>query len=143
MIPKRIIKSIVWQSYNSKIYFKVKHIWVKELFNEINCEVLYNTIWKKTKLITNCHVSWDTLYVDKSWDHIKEVNNQCYMIKRTINSCFIVKCTFKIYFTRSSVFLNKNAITGVWTQCFLLYYFFDAILCPIVGILNFYIFFLW
>ena len=36
---KRIIKNIVWQSYHSKMDFKVKYIWVTNLCNEIN--------WKK------------------------------------------------------------------------------------------------
>ena len=65
LIPKKIKKNI-WHSYNSTFDFKVNHIWVKEFFNEINCvnSSIYTIIYgrRHSKLFTNCHVSWDTLY---------------------------------------------------------------------------------
>ena len=61
LIPKKIKKNI-WHSFD----FKVNHIWVKEFFNEINSvnSSIYNIIYgrRHSKLFTNCHVSWDTLY---------------------------------------------------------------------------------
>ena len=50
----------------SKIDFKVKYIWVKDLFNEINCihYLISNTVFgrRHSKPFINSHVSWDTLY---------------------------------------------------------------------------------
>ena len=47
--------------------FKVKFIRVKDFFNEINCKksLISNTVDEKrlSKLFTNFHVSWDTLYL--------------------------------------------------------------------------------
>ena len=37
LIPKTIIK-ILWELYCSKLDFKVKYIWAKDFFNEINCK---------------------------------------------------------------------------------------------------------
>ena len=46
---------------------------VKDFFNEMNCKksLLFNTVYgrRHSKLFTNCHVLWDTLYHKKmSWN---------------------------------------------------------------------------
>ena len=60
-------KNIIWESYYSKIDFKVKYIWAKDFLNELNCikPLLSNTVYgrRHLKLFTNCLVSWDTLYL--------------------------------------------------------------------------------
>ena len=38
LMPKKIIIVITWSTYCSKIDKKIKYIWVKVLFNEINCK---------------------------------------------------------------------------------------------------------
>ena len=49
-----------------KLTNKIKYIWVKVLFNKINCKksLISYTIYgrRHLKLFTNFHVSWDTLY---------------------------------------------------------------------------------
>ena len=65
LIPKRINYK-KYQLTIEKIYFKVKYIWVKDFFNELNCEksLISKTVYERrhSKLFTNCHVSWNTLY---------------------------------------------------------------------------------
>ena len=50
----------------SKIDFKVKYIRLKDFFDEIKCKkflilIVYGR--RHSKLFTNCHVSWDTLWI--------------------------------------------------------------------------------
>ena len=55
------------RTHCSKIDFKVKYIRVKICVNEINCKksLTYNKVYGRrlSKLFTNCHVSWDTLFL--------------------------------------------------------------------------------
>ena len=66
VIPKTIIKVYIKESYYHKINFKVKYILAKYFLNEINCKqpLISNTVYgrRHSRLFTNCHVSWDTLY---------------------------------------------------------------------------------
>ena len=59
-------KNIIYDWYYSKINFKVKCIWAKDFLTELNCKqpLTSKTLYKRrhSKLFTNCHVSWDTLY---------------------------------------------------------------------------------
>ena len=52
-----------------KIDFTVKYIRVKYFRKEIDCKksLISNTVCgrKHSKLFTNCHVSWDTQYLNK------------------------------------------------------------------------------
>ena len=66
LIPKRIIKNILWQSSYSKMDLKIKIYLSKSFFNFINCKTS-NTVYRRrhSKLFTNCHVSWDTLYLNQ------------------------------------------------------------------------------
>ena len=58
--PKSITKCIIWQSYYSKINFKVKYILVKE-FVKRNKQQL---IWKKKfKTIYLLSVSWELIWI--------------------------------------------------------------------------------
>ncbi len=60
LIPKTIIKIL----YRSHII--VKYTGAKDFLNEMNCKhlLISNTLYERwhSKLFTNCHVSWDTLY---------------------------------------------------------------------------------
>ena len=59
-------ENIIWESCITKINCKEKNIWAKDLLSEINCKqpLISNTVYGRwhSKLFTNCHVSWDTLY---------------------------------------------------------------------------------
>ena len=47
--------------------FKLTYIWVKDFLQEINFKmtIMTNIVYgrRPSKLFTNCHVSWDTLYM--------------------------------------------------------------------------------
>ena len=70
LMPKKIIINITLSSYCSEIDKKIKYNWAKVLFNEINCKkfLISYTVYERRhlKLFTNCHVSWDTLYLNLS-----------------------------------------------------------------------------
>ena len=67
-VPKTIIKVYIKESYYHKINFKVKYILAKYFLNEINCKqpLISNTVYgrRHSRLLINCHVSWDTLYIN-------------------------------------------------------------------------------
>ena len=75
MIPKIIIKNMTWQSYYRKICFKVKYIWVKDFFSELNWEksLISNTVYgrRNLKLFTNCHVFVGQICFSYTWVQIK------------------------------------------------------------------------
>ena len=92
LLPKIIIINVLWHPYYSKIDFLVKYIWVKCVFKTkltAKKSLISNTECGRwhSKLFTNCHVLWDTLYlkleIGKIFPKIRKIEDEL-MLERKI-----------------------------------------------------------
>ena len=128
MIQKRLIswiRNITWQSFYTKIDFKVKYIWVKDFVNEIHCKKVFNiwySIWNKTYLVmfrgTPCMFNpiLNLKFLLWSWSLMNEyiyllrISSECFQFvlfdiaqQHDIIICMLNPCVY-----RRAIFLNSN-----------------------------------
>ena len=84
-ILKTLFQFISLTNFFSQIYFTLKSIFYKMtailyfLFFSFVSKNLTNYERRHLKLFTNCHVSWDTLYVLMHLKHLKRVLLKCFV----------------------------------------------------------------